>query len=829
MSHDRGRCGCCCPCVVSCNVKAQDDDVDEGELVCVWCWHHIMDMAEKDATEGRCPACRTAYDKDRSVGLESNFQRVAGNNFSRKQKQPKAKQKPNEGKKDLSNVRVIQRKMAYIIGLPLGLADENLLQRKDYFGQYGKVTKVSLSRTAGGTVQQFVNDTCSVYITYSKEEEAVRCIQSVHGYVLDGRFLRASFGTAKYCHAWLRNMPCNNVACLYLHSIGAEEDSFGKDEIAAVHTRNRVQEIVGATQYLHTRSGSMLPPPVDEHLNNHSASAQQQEPVFSSGLRDVAYAAVASGDYLPCSKNKDGVIKSSKHMTSFVDVVGRSCNSGSDKDIGSVSEGQMLSLCSDMSSICLNDKNGDSGLVSSSSSTYSEPFREASKLADLTLKDTNIIKERSGSALDSPIFIVPSYPAEVLESYSDQARWQMEPGIQNGFGVNNYADEAFKQFTHTKTDGDNGKRFGSLAKSDRMYGGSKSFSNEEIVEHLRRLDDNSLLDNDENSAAVESSIISNILSMDFDGCDDSVLPQTVSGLFEGKDAGHGSSWSFQNSNQSRFSFANEKGLGNQEVGRFSVFQDSLENQDSVYKPLYQGSGTKNVIPPGFSKPPPGFPSGNSDGMPGNGGWNFGLISNSYLFATILSGSYMKNSLPNNDSYHLPSIGYLSNSSNDLINPSMMGVGRGKSSSFDTRSSSLDQETQRWLLMQQQSATATHHHHEPQYSQTSFMQHHHTPPQFPSRDDYYGDITSRLVDRHHQSYTQQQYSQPKFTNGHITNGYQQLHLDESQKVTSRNEGEGLHEQMQRNERIRLEKMLPGYGEFMHQKPSSNDVYTRVFGM
>lgn len=44
--------------------------------VCVWCWHHIMDMAEKDATEGRCPACRTPYDKDRIVGLEANFQRL---------------------------------------------------------------------------------------------------------------------------------------------------------------------------------------------------------------------------------------------------------------------------------------------------------------------------------------------------------------------------------------------------------------------------------------------------------------------------------------------------------------------------------------------------------------------------------------------------------------------------------------------------------------------------------------------------------------------------------------------------------------------------------
>lgn len=31
---------------------------------------------------------------------------------------------------------------------------------------------------------------CFRYITYSKEEEAVRCIQSVHGFTLDGRPLK---------------------------------------------------------------------------------------------------------------------------------------------------------------------------------------------------------------------------------------------------------------------------------------------------------------------------------------------------------------------------------------------------------------------------------------------------------------------------------------------------------------------------------------------------------------------------------------------------------------------------------------------------------------
>lgn len=75
------------------------------------------------------------------------------------------------------------------------------------------------------------------YISYSKEEEAIQCIQSVHGFVLEGMYLRALFGTAKYCHAWLHNTPCNNPSCLYLHSLGADEDSFGKDEVAAIHTK----------------------------------------------------------------------------------------------------------------------------------------------------------------------------------------------------------------------------------------------------------------------------------------------------------------------------------------------------------------------------------------------------------------------------------------------------------------------------------------------------------------------------------------------------------------------------------------------------------------
>ncbi|XVF20181.1 hypothetical protein REPUB_Repub11eG0175900 [Reevesia pubescens] len=264
----------------TCPLCAEEMDLTDQQLkpckcgyeICVWCWHHIMDMAEKDDTEGRCPACRNAYDKERIVGTAANCERlVAEINFERKMKSQKAKPKPSEGRKQLSSVRVIQRNLVYIVGLPLFLADEDHLQGREYFGQYGKVLKVSMSRTAAGVIQQFPNNTCSVYITYSKEEEAIRCIQSVHGFVLDGRPLKACFGTTKYCHAWLRNVPCSNPDCLYLHEIGSQEDSFTKDEIISAYTR--VQQITGATNNMQWRAGNMLPPPLDDYCPNNSASA----------------------------------------------------------------------------------------------------------------------------------------------------------------------------------------------------------------------------------------------------------------------------------------------------------------------------------------------------------------------------------------------------------------------------------------------------------------------------------------------------------------------------------------------------------------------------
>ncbi|KAL7201871.1 hypothetical protein ACSBR1_033547 [Camellia fascicularis] len=279
----------------NCPLCAEEMDLTDRQLkpckcgyeICIWCWHHIMNMAEKDETEGRCPACRTPYNKEKIVGMAANCGRlVAEMNIERKMKSQKAKSKTSEGRKQLSSVRVIQRNLVYIVGLPLNLADEELLQHREYFGQYGKVLKVSISRTAAGTIQHFANNTCSVYITYSKEEEAVRCIQSVHGFFLDGRSLRACFGTTKYCHAWLRNVPCSNPDCLYLHEVGSQEDSFTKDEIISAYTRSRVQQITGATNNMQRRSGNVLPPAADEYYINSSISSGK--PISKSASNNLA-------------------------------------------------------------------------------------------------------------------------------------------------------------------------------------------------------------------------------------------------------------------------------------------------------------------------------------------------------------------------------------------------------------------------------------------------------------------------------------------------------------------------------------------------------------
>ncbi|AQK41836.1 RNA binding (RRM/RBD/RNP motifs) family protein [Zea mays] len=144
--------------------------------ICVSYWHHIIDMAEKEETKGRCPACHTRYDKDMIVKMAATCDRtVADKNAEKKQKAQRVKPKAAptatttstvESKKHLATIRVIQRNLVYIIGLPAHLCNESVLERREYFGHYGKVLKVLVSRPTGPPSQQAsANSSISVYVS----------------------------------------------------------------------------------------------------------------------------------------------------------------------------------------------------------------------------------------------------------------------------------------------------------------------------------------------------------------------------------------------------------------------------------------------------------------------------------------------------------------------------------------------------------------------------------------------------------------------------------------------------------------------------------------
>ena len=75
----------------------------------------------------------------------------------------------------------------------------------------------------------------SAYVTYFKSEDALRAIQAVNNIFIgdhpklfsifhltppDGRTLKASLGTTKYCSHFMKNQTCPKNDCMYLHELG---------------------------------------------------------------------------------------------------------------------------------------------------------------------------------------------------------------------------------------------------------------------------------------------------------------------------------------------------------------------------------------------------------------------------------------------------------------------------------------------------------------------------------------------------------------------------------------------------------------------------------
>jgi hypothetical protein len=130
----------------------------------------------------------------------------------------------------LAKCRVIQRDLVYVIGIPVNVAKEEVLARYEYFGQYGPIKKIVVN-TQSVHMSQLQKQTVSAYITFVNIEDAWECLYALESFCLDGHALKASFGTSKYCSAFLSGQRCNKPDCMYLHEQGQDKDSFTTEEI----------------------------------------------------------------------------------------------------------------------------------------------------------------------------------------------------------------------------------------------------------------------------------------------------------------------------------------------------------------------------------------------------------------------------------------------------------------------------------------------------------------------------------------------------------------------------------------------------------------------
>ena len=276
-----------------------------GYQLCAWCWHQIMEQANALDKIGKCPACRAEYDessirfdapseeellaetrrkdpqKNQNLPSErdafdassasssrssvdaaksSDDSRRGKNKFSelqpRKPNVTRASDDPSfrgargvslsaAERRRLFDVRVIRRNLVYVVGLTPRFCEEARLRETRIFQKFGEVLKIHAAPPKPNAALV----TGSAYVTFLDEAAAARCLRGVDHTTLDGKTLRASFGTTKYCTSFLKGQTCLNENCLYLHDGGVPaRDSFTKEEMLAQYGSKNTRAFQNAAQ-----------------------------------------------------------------------------------------------------------------------------------------------------------------------------------------------------------------------------------------------------------------------------------------------------------------------------------------------------------------------------------------------------------------------------------------------------------------------------------------------------------------------------------------------------------------------------------------------------
>jgi len=145
----------------------------------------------------------------------------------------------------MSQERILQKNVVYVIGLTNKLAQKEILQHQKYFGQYGNITKILTNKPKTFVKSSLAsNDNCnSSYIYYSKASEAAIAILAVDNFKVDNTYLKTSFGRTKYCSNYLKGIDCVNKDCFYLHKIADKDDIINVDDSRFLFQEHHIQAI----------------------------------------------------------------------------------------------------------------------------------------------------------------------------------------------------------------------------------------------------------------------------------------------------------------------------------------------------------------------------------------------------------------------------------------------------------------------------------------------------------------------------------------------------------------------------------------------------------
>ncbi|KAE8368677.1 hypothetical protein BDV27DRAFT_122132 [Aspergillus caelatus] len=284
-----------------------------GYQICQFCYNNIKTHSE----EGRCPNCRRVYDESTIQYKVPDADEFKADLALKHRKAAAAKKKEAEkreieasSRKNLAGVRVVQKNLVYVIGLNPTIRDESqllqTLRGRDYFGQYGEIEKIVVSKAKpGGNPNQGIG----VYVTYSKKSDAATCITSVDGSVNGDRVLRAQYGTTKYCSSFLRNEQCHNRNCTFLHETGEDSESYSRQDLSSMNTLSSQRPNGAPSGPSHT-----IPP----HVARSSAMPLSQPMRRQPSKDDGSSSRPPDGSALPSSAswaNKDSVINRTRRAS----------------------------------------------------------------------------------------------------------------------------------------------------------------------------------------------------------------------------------------------------------------------------------------------------------------------------------------------------------------------------------------------------------------------------------------------------------------------------------------------------------------------------------